>query len=249
MEHLCKVFDIEKKLLSITGFYPKRNNYSYYYNFSAFINILVTCVQLSSMVGQMIVDQKDISKITDTLLFFMTQFTFLGKLINFLYHRKDLLVVEDKLSESVFYNFPQEKFKILTSKLNGCRAVAKNFRILCVLCVILYSILPCFSNERTLPMPGWVPYDEKKYYFQTAIFQILSVSLCAYNNSSFDILTWKLITISSGHLQILNENLSDLIYTTGKEAKIAFRNCIQHHFAIIEYVIISSFGIYITKIF
>jgi hypothetical protein len=60
----------------------------------------------------MAIDRHDLSKLTETLLFFMTHFTFLCKLSNFLYYKRKLFEIEDLLAESIFYGFSVRKTRI-----------------------------------------------------------------------------------------------------------------------------------------
>ncbi|KAJ3653682.1 hypothetical protein Zmor_012920 [Zophobas morio] len=239
---LRDVFKTERTLLSLSGFYPQRHqiNVPFYFT-SALINVVVSYLQLFSMFGQMVVDRKDLSKLTDTLLFFMTHFTFLGKLTNFGYYRQNLLAIEDDLCARIFYSFSEKQLGILISKIGSCNTIAKIFRMSCVLCIIFYSVLPLLGDEKNLPLPGWLPYDTDAFYLETIIFQILSVCVSAYNNSSIDILTWKLIAVASGEMEILKENLRDLEYKSNgdKELEVTketFGICIQQHNAVIDLV-------------
>jgi hypothetical protein len=232
------VFQTERSLLTFSGFYPRRDKkYSSLYIFSASVNLLCSYLQLLSMLGQMVVDKNNLSKLTDTLLFFMTHFAFLCKLTNFGYYRWHLLVVEDSLIDAVFYEICHTE--LLKSKVQSCKLVARIFRILCILCIIFYAVIPCLGEERVLPLPGWLPYDTTKYYYETVFFQLLSICISAYNNSSIDILTWKLITIASAQFDILKENLKNIFYKSGGEddtklIEICFKNCVKHHNEIIK---------------
>lgn len=195
------------------------------------------------MVVQMAIDRHDLSKLTETLLFFMTHFTFLCKLSNFLYYKRKLFEIEDLLAESIFYGFPYERLELVKNKVDSCKLIAKIFRILCVLVVLFYTLVPYLDDKEdmTLPLPGWLPYDTKKYYYPTVVFQVMSVSISAYNNSSIDVLTCMLITVASAHFDILKENLKGIDYKTGKTNSAEaiwtnFKHCVSHHKKIVQLV-------------
>ncbi|KAJ3653683.1 hypothetical protein Zmor_012921 [Zophobas morio] len=188
------------------------------------------------MIGQMVIDRKDLSKLTDTLLYFMTHVTFLVKLINFGYYRRNLLTIEDDLRAQILYSFSKNQLGILISKIDSCNMIAKIFRLSCVLCILFYSFLPLLGEEKGLPLPGWLPYDTDKFYYETVIFQNFSVCVTAFNNSTIDILTWKLITIASGEMEILKVNLRDLVHEDVNKTKKIFKSFIERHSALINLV-------------
>ncbi|RZC37342.1 7tm 6 domain containing protein, partial [Asbolus verrucosus] len=231
----------EKKLLLFSGFYPRRRSKNnILYVFRAGLNIFVSYAQLFSMIVQMVMDRNDLSKLSETILFFMTHVTFLGKLTNFGYYRSNLFNIEDALTNPVFYGFSSECLAVLKKKMASCNLVAKIFRMLCILAVLLYTSVPFLDESKTksLPLPGWLPFNTRKYYYLGVIFQIASVSITAYNNSSIDILTWMLITVATAEFDILKENLKTINFRSECEAranKTVFKNCIKHHKAIVKY--------------
>ncbi|KAJ3666143.1 hypothetical protein Zmor_001597 [Zophobas morio] len=194
------------------------------------------------MIVQMVIDRKNLSKLTETLLFFMTHFTFLCKLTNFVYYKKKMFDIEDTLAGNIFYGHPLERLMLVKTRVSSCQLVAKIFRILCVLVVFFYTLVPYVDHkeEKTLPLPGWLPYDIKKYYYPTVVFQIMSVVVSAYNNSSIDILTCMLITVVSAEFDILKENLKTTDYKTynesaKKQIQEKFQHCVEYHKAIVAF--------------
>ncbi|XP_044259103.1 odorant receptor Or1-like [Tribolium madens] len=237
---LRNTFDTERNLLTLSGFYPRRTQkHNFLYTTSALFNLLVSYGQLFSMVAQMVIDRNELSKFSETLLFFMTHFTFLCKLTNFVYNKRKMFEIEDNLAKGIFYGFEIDKIK---PKIESCKFVAKIFRILCIWVILLYTMVPFLDDKEdlSLPLPGWVPYDTKKFYYPTAIFQIISVSVSAYNNSTIDILTCMLITVASAQFNLLKEALKRMDFrpeghNTKKLIEAKFENCVNHHKEIVKF--------------
>lgn len=180
------------------------------------------------MIGQIILETSNLSKLVDTLLISVTHFTFLCKLSNFSYFSANLLIIEDQLID----NFTENEMKILRDRTKSADLIGKIFRWLCIFSLFAYIIMPFLTNPRRLPFPGWLPYDIDKYFYQTHFFQIISIAISAYNNSTIDILTWKLITIASAQLQVLCDNLQNILYQFDN-ANAQFKQCLKHYSKII----------------
>jgi hypothetical protein len=213
------------------------------YIFRAFLHSSFVYLQFLSMIAELIMARNDLSKISETLHYFMTVLTYVYKLQNFLARRRNLLDIEDRLKEPVFYGFSLDQLRQLKSEIDSCRTVGKLFRIMCVGAVGLYALVPFLDKNKAmnLPIPGWFPYNVTKYYSPTYAFQMIGVGMTAYVNSTIDILTWMLMTVASAQFNILKENLKNIDYRFGKEdgqKKIIennFNNCVKHHKAIVEY--------------
>ncbi|CAH1374577.1 unnamed protein product, partial [Tenebrio molitor] len=242
---LRNTFSIEKSLLLFAGFYPRRDTKnSSLHTFSALMHLCFAYTQLLSMIIQLIIDKNDVSKLSETLLFFMTHVTFLYKLTNFIYHRNNLLDIEDSLTLPIFYGFPFDRLGQLKSEIESCKTIGKIFRITCVVALALYGLVPYLDKGKsmTLPLPGWIPYNVRKCYYPTYMFQMISVCITAYVNSTIDILTWMLITVASAEFEILKGNLEKIDYRSNgvkEHSKIIennFNKCVKHHKAVVNFV-------------
>ncbi|XP_044258925.1 odorant receptor 94a-like [Tribolium madens] len=200
---------------------------------------LITIAQFLSMVMQIIIAGNDLTVLSETLLFFMTHLTYMCKLVNLLFYKTNLLHIEDLLTRPKFYGFSQNELKNLKEGIESTKTVAKLFRIFCALACIAYGLVPYLDNTKAmaLPLPGWLPYDTTKYYYQTCVFQMVAVSITASINSTIDILTWKLITIAAVQFDILKRKLRNLDFNLeAKLLQIQFKNCVKHHKEIVNYI-------------
>ncbi|KAJ3659995.1 hypothetical protein Zmor_011654 [Zophobas morio] len=236
--NLCDSFALEKKLLLLAGFYPNREKkYLRLYYLSAFINLVISYGQLVTMVIQMVLDRSDLLKLTESLLYFFTHFTFICKLLNFQCYFNELKKIEDFLTDPAFYGFSSTQLEIIKIKIRSCDTIANIFRVCCSCTITFYSMVPFIDATRkgALPLPGWFPYDIQKYYSVTFFLQVVSVIISAYGNTGIDILTWKLISIASAQFEILKQNLEEIDFENDfDETKELLVKCINHHLKIVE---------------
>lgn len=166
------------------------------------------------MTIQMIIDRNNVSKVSDSLQYFTTLVTFVWKEIYFVKYKKTFLEIEDVLSASIFYGYSSHHFKLLKDKIGSGHAGGTTFRVLTVAAVGFWGLPPFLDPQKykTLPIPGWFPYNATEYYYPTFAFQILAVANTAYTNSTLDILSWVLMSIASGQLEMLKETLKSMNY-------------------------------------
>ena len=192
------------------------------------------------MTVQLIIDgtDKNLSKVSESLQYFTTLATFMCKFINFVWYKKVLLEIEDALTLSVLYDHSNHCFDLLQQKISTCRIVGKVFRIMVIGAVSLYGLTPYLDPEKhkTLPIPGWFPYNVNDYYYLTFAYQMVGVVNTAYTNSTIDILTWLLISVASGQFEILKENLRRIDYGNEnvQETNHSFEKCVNHHKEIVR---------------
>lgn len=238
---LRNVFSIEKTILTISGFYPRRStatskSFDYYSYYSRLLfSLLVSYGHTFLMIAEIALNIDDLSKLSECLLYFITQVTSICKLMNFLVNQTTLLDIEDMLAEPQFYGFTDRQFhQYVAKEMAIVDFVTKQFRVSCVLVVLGYSAIfqLNYYDVIELNVPGWDLL--KKFYLPVSILQILSIVISASNNSSMDITTWKLISIATAQLHILKDNLENIRYLEKSVSKQCFIKCIQHHKSIIE---------------
>ncbi|EEZ97776.1 odorant receptor Or1 [Tribolium castaneum] len=233
-------FSLERKLLLVLGFYPIRDKEKHriLHQLSAFLNLLLYYGQLLTIIIQMVIDRNDLSKLTDSTLYFLTLFTFLCKLFNFQYYGKDLIEVEKSLTDPIFYGYSFHKLQIIKAKVRSCTLVCLAFRISCTCSCFIYSVVPFIdrSGQKTLSIPGWFPYDTAKHFYITFFLQSLSLFISAHCNSATDTLPCKLISLATAQFELLKDNLRTIDYENSfEETKHALVKCITHHRKIVNY--------------
>lgn len=186
------------------------------------------------MIIQMVIDRKNFLIVSDSLGLFITHLAFLGKLTNFLYFKKKLLEIEEQLQHPLFYHRHSQINK-LQNEIWICQVIARIYRSLCIFVCSFYLLIPYFDVSTKQPLPGWLPFNATKFYFETVLLQMSCISSSAYNNSTIDILTWMLICIALGQFEILKENLREIRFEQkGQRTELYFKKCIKHHSKIIK---------------
>lgn len=229
----------EKKLLTISGMYPVKNPSIFYYGRSI-ITWFLSCANLVSQLIMMYQEAGDLSKITSLLYYCMTQTAFICKLLNFNLRKRLLIVMEEELRNPLFNTFSRDQNKkYLQSPISGLKQIASIFRVLCALVLLFYAIFPSIDKnpDNPLPMQGWYPFDIKKYRMYVYVFQVVSVGVSAFNNSTMDILTSGLITTASVQFLILKDNLRNMVENLPQKTRNdisevvdrRLEKCVRHH--------------------
>lgn len=192
-----------------------------------------------SMVILVVINYNDLSKISNVLVSLITHVTMIIKLSIFLIKGKSMLNVEGILRIKMFSRFYERQLVILNEYITNTQRIFFICRVLCCIDLLFYAICPFIEDlDNGLPLPGWIPYEVKKniyLYIATYIFQMLTITMSAYNNSTFDTVDCMLITVASALFNILEDNMNTLNYHS-KNAKKILRNNIAFHIELLRYV-------------
>ncbi|XP_023311847.1 odorant receptor 94a-like [Anoplophora glabripennis] len=240
--NLLDFFATEKLYLTVAGFYPAELSLSrYLYILSALVNLSTSWLQFLSLITFSYFSLNDLRKLSEILLFCMTQFAFLNKLTNLIWHKSSLKELEAMLQKTVFTSVRIEEKHILTNHLQGGKLLAKMYRVLCFLVVLFYALFP-FLDERsdkghTFPLPCWFPFNEGDYYYPVFFFEVWSIAISATVNSSIDVLTIMTMILATAEFKILNRKLTNIAsysgvdgdYDDDVEVRSRLGECIIHY--------------------
>ncbi|XP_050512845.1 odorant receptor 94a-like [Diabrotica virgifera virgifera] len=250
--NLVDAFDIEKRYLTFGGFYPiqhvsKMSRVCYYIRGS--FNFIMSWLEMILIVVYLYTQLSDLIKISEVLLFCMTQSAFVCKLVNFIVYKNNMFIIEKHLQNPLLTYLNKEEEKLVKDYVDNVRILAKIFRILCTGVVLFYGLYPILDHEpgeiKKLPLPVWVPFDTEKYYVYIWFVIMLSLSIGAWTNSNIDILTISLITLATVHTEILKERFrksAEYTLNTGNRTAIEspkqkIIKCIIHYNAIYSFVL------------
>jgi hypothetical protein len=203
---------------------------------------LYSWTEFLSMVAVLFMERDNLAKLSETLLFCMTQAAFLCKLTNFLWHNKKMVDIETLLQHPILTDLTQFEIEIVESYMIEVKYLARLFRVLCILTVAFYGMFPFIDEDpdHMLPLPGWFPFDIKTYQYQVVIAQTCGIAMGAFINSTLDILPTVLITLGSAQFDILKYKLQNVTKVEGgckmRLVKRALNKCILYHNVLLQYV-------------
>ncbi|KAJ8913712.1 hypothetical protein NQ315_007429 [Exocentrus adspersus] len=214
MEHfnLLDSFATEKLHLTLGGFYPATTvKRKFLFALSFAFNTAISWTQFLSMLTFLYFNSSKVEKVSEMLLFCMTQFAFLNKLTNFILQRNNLRRVERTLQYRVLTDVTEEEKSLLKEHVNEGRILARIYRALCFLVVVFYALFPFFDERSNgahrFPLPCWFPFDEKNYYYQVFFGEIISIAVGAWINSNIDILTVMMCILVTAEFEILSRRI------------------------------------------
>lgn len=234
-------FEREKNLLMVVGYYPtlKRSFKRKLGMFLiALLNSLLAWLQFLFMFIFLCTEVSNLTEVSETLLYCLTQLAYLCKLTNFLLNKMYLIEIEKMLDHSFFKDLNHHQSKLFDEYIKPVKILALGYRILCTAVVILYILFPLLdvgskSEKKKLPLHLWTPYDSNNYYYLTFLLEILSIAVSAYTNSCIDILTVTLITFATAHSEILKGRLQRAVMhykeKENNEIKYSLNRCIKNY--------------------
>lgn len=239
---LLDAFSTEKFYLTVAGFYPVETDYNrYLYALTASVHLSISWLQFLSLVIYSCFNLNDLTKLSEILLFCMTQLAFLNKLTNLISRKESLRELENLLRKPIFTYVDIQGQRILTSHVDSGKLLAKIYRALCFLVVLFYALFP-FLDERSgrehkFPLPCWFPFDEDNYYYPVFFVEIWSIAVSAAVNSSMDVLTVMTMTTATAQFKILNVKLVDISVPSALGGECAedgsvrsrLRECVVHY--------------------
>lgn len=194
------------------------------------------------MIGRIVTELNNIPLILETLYFGLTQTTFLFKIFNFIINKHKIRILQGFLKKPVFSEYTVEQDVFIEKAIYICRIFANTFRFFVGVTITFYAIFPFI--EYALPLPGWFPFDAKKYHYLLYFYQLICLILNGYNHTSLDCINASLICMASAQFEILKNNLKHLRRDgdeklTNEEMDHVIRkrvkHCVEHHNVIIKY--------------
>ncbi|XP_023311848.1 uncharacterized protein LOC111691291 [Anoplophora glabripennis] len=237
---LLASFDTEKYHLTLGGFYLGTHiKYKHVYVLSCIFNLFISWSQFLSMATFSYFNSSNLEKLSEILLFCMTQFAFLNKLTNFVAQKTNLMQLEVMLLSYLLTNVTQKEIDVLENHIKEGRLLVKIYRALCFLVVLFYALFP-FLDDRSgeshkFPLPCWFPFDETKYYYQVFFLEILSIAVGTWINSNIDLLTVMMCVLATAEFEVLRNRLATILQPLSTSAsvdgdavvKIKLRDCIS----------------------
>nr|UTN00974.1 odorant receptor [Semanotus bifasciatus] len=229
-----KQFETEKRILTICGCYPDMNsNFFNWKSFRASLTFTFSILLFLSMF--LLIFFGDFNDLVEDGALFVIQTSLILKLCQFMLKGKMLIGLADSLKNPLFYNFSTAALKNIASNVNFTKNIGNFYRSL----VIIFSIanvLAMFKKKRQLPLNCWVPFDlnEDIYYYSTHVFQVLTLLLSGYVNTSMDIINFMLITIVCCQFDIVVEKLKSIDFKELGEDK-TLKDIIKQHIEILMF--------------
>lgn len=156
-----------------------------------------------------------LKEISENLFFSVTQFAFICKLTNFMFHGEKLRNIEQQLKQKRFTQLSLHEEKLVMDLIDFGRDLAKIFRVLCFLVVFFYALFPFFDKNSDgsmkLPLPMSFPFKPEDYYYPIYCASIAAIIVAASTNSNIDILTVMLISLGTGQVEVLKHRFENLI--------------------------------------
>nr|AVH87245.1 odorant receptor 4 [Holotrichia parallela] len=235
-------YKFEKAILIFFGF-PVGHEWKGLQLVKGIISIIISISLIISMIGNIIEKVDNVPLILETLYFGLTQTTFLCKAYNLIVNKHKVSLLETYLKKPIFNQYTVDQYNFIKKAVRICNMFAKTFRFFVGITIAFYAIFPFI--EHTLPLPGWFPFDKRKYSYILYIYHLVCLILNGYNHTSLDCINAAMISIASAQFEILKDNLHNLRRDEDNDLTIdqqdavvrtRVKNCVLHHNVIIKFV-------------
>ncbi|KAK4885197.1 hypothetical protein RN001_001468 [Aquatica leii] len=240
----ANAFRIQYSMLSASGIWPEKNA-TLIYKLRCALSWILTAGLFVSMLMEVIADIKDFTKLSEILYMMITLGATLAKMTTLAYYSNTFLKLIEFLKDPVFVTYSNDFDHYMAETVKQSTFIAKSYRVLVGLCVFLVAAFPLLDNK---PFPFPFPFELGIYSYYMYVFQVISLGLAAWNNSSIDTLITSLMGLAAAQLDILREKIVNIKMTSSNSVNTftevevndfvvkILKQCVEHHNAIIRLI-------------
>lgn len=197
--------------LKVAGFYPLTGNeYRNQHAISAtfFLNITILYVILASIYA--FLNLTDITELSETVTFLMTELAYIGKILNVLFYRKNLILLEDMLQDPILTDLEtDEEERIWKRNFAWSRLFTNIFKIKSVTAASVHALYPLFgdSGSKNFMFLLWLPFDPKDYYVAVYFCEMILLVSSTLFDITLDSLNILMMDLCATQFEILKNRL------------------------------------------
>lgn len=264
-------FKIQKRLMTMTGFWPRRSPTIFYRVYGVTHYGMVTSFALSLLLSNAVV--KDFSQLIQSWSMFVAILNCSMKFTIFYFKMPGFLDLLDFLHSPHFTYYEEEFDPNLARIIRFARVLVKLFLCSGVTTVISILLAPCLNpaRERQTPLPFPLDLKEQPLFIYIIVyaFQCFALFSAAWTSIGFDNLSTSMMGLSAGYSQILRKTIVkitapkillrdyesiDILKSYGAfdgTVNKKLCKCVEHHLAIIKYYVLCCYyyHIYLNKYF
>lgn len=222
----------DKRILELAGLIP---------NTKFTTRIIITCAItwflavgiFFPMIMELILNARSVEQVAQILYYFVTQLSYLCKMINFMINKDIILNLEVILENPLTHVKDQSGRAMLEEAKKSLHIMAILYRGATFAVILFFGLFSVLDSESESPLivPGWFYVDVNEYATQVVTYQLVSILVSANFNSTMDIFTYRLIKLGSVQFEILQNNLSDLLSLSSKDVSTK-----EEDYAVIKYL-------------
>lgn len=192
------------------------------------------------MIMDIILNMRSLADLARIMFYFITQFSYICKMINYVLNKKVILIVEGILEDPMLILHDQKQHAIRNNTETSIRRAAAVYRISVLSAVICFGLFSFLDKESESPLlvPGWFYIDVNVYAVEVVTYQLISMFVSAHYNSTMDIFAYSLIKLGSSEFEILQDSITNALNlnlktrSTTEEDDVAIdrlKLCVEQH--------------------
>lgn len=171
-----------EKLLRLSGIWPVKQ-IKINYLIRTIISWIFSYILLGLMCAEVIHVMGDMKRVNEIACTLTPVIVYCFKMTALVYYRKNFFNIVETLNSDLFNKYSESMQRPLQKILKVTNQGKKIFHILTLSVIIFYTVFPIF-DEKELPIP--FSFNVGRYRYVMHIFQIVTLSLSAWNLTSID---------------------------------------------------------------
>lgn len=197
-----------KKMMTLAGLWPYINE-SYFYKLKRFISWISPLIFTIFITDKLLKNLNQIETVTDLLCLIATYLSFIIKLAIFVIKKNTYYVLLEQLESGKFVDYPIKFQHYIRRMVKISNNIARMYQILCFTVISMYLSKPFIIKEGQ-GLPVEIAIDLGNFYYVFFVFEVFTLVITVWTNSSLDALAMGLMNIASAQLDILREKLISL---------------------------------------
>ncbi|KAI7815073.1 Odorant receptor Or9a [Rhyzopertha dominica] len=223
-----------KLYLTAIGIWPQKRNLNTWFRYIFILSTSVGYLFTILLELKKDFEEKHYNNMSTHLSIFFPILLYCFKLIVLKWRENDIRKVLEMMEAPIFAPKSKAAMSYIKKSATRSRYLNNIFVGGCIITLIQFDLLQLFDNVK---LPVKFSYDIGKYATAMSIFQSTVILQTGISNSSLDVFAVGLISVASTQLDILNDIIRTSYAVREEERKELFKDCVQLHTSICEYVL------------
>ncbi len=200
-----------RRMLYIFGLWPDPTSHPLYNIYSFLLHTIVSLAYSICMFVNILKNINDVDRFTETLTSTLAVLSTFFKLLNYNYHKRNIIECYEKLSAIQQTNRSNDK--IFYAKLDNLKRLSLIFYIGANCSVLAAIFKTLLATDFQLPIPSWYPFDWKhnrRDYWMVYGHNMIGAFIVGNLNVTMDCYAYYLMGMVTAQFEMLHHQIEEL---------------------------------------